>query len=148
MIEVVCLDERGFAPPLPTGSTWARTGVRTRVRDEPPNGRRRTVLGALAPCGRAPWLVWASTPGKLDAAVLLDLLWHDVASLATAVGAVPPDSHQARPLVVVLDNDSVHRSTAVTAAEADLARIGVRLFFLPPYRSELHRIEPLWRQGT
>ena len=27
-----------------------------------------------------------------------------------------------------------------------LVEIGVRLFFLPPYSSELNRIEPLWRQ--
>lgn len=146
MIELVFLDESGFAPTLPTGYTWARKGVRALVRDEPPQGRRLNVLGALAPCGPDPWLVWASPPGKLDAAVLLDFLWHDVAGLATAVGEVPQGYQRARPLVVVLDNYSVHRSTVVKEAAADLARIGVRLFFLPPYSSELNRIEPLWRQ--
>jgi hypothetical protein len=146
VIELVFLDESGFAPTLPTGYTWARKGVRALVRDEPPQGRRLNVLGALAPCGPDPWLVWASPPGKLDAAVLLDFLWHDVAGLATAVGEVPQGYQRARPLVVVLDNYSVHRSTVVKEAAADLARIGVRLFFLPPYSSELNRIEPLWRQ--
>lgn len=146
MIDLAFLDESGFAPTLPTGYTWARTGGRAVVRDEPPKGRRLNVLGALAPFGADPWLVWESTPGKLDAAVLLDFLWHDVAGLASAVGEVPPGYRRARPLVVVLDNYSVHRSTAVKEAAADLARIGVRLFFLPPYSSELNRIEPLWRQ--
>jgi hypothetical protein len=120
--------------------------VRAVVRDEPPQRRRRNVLGALAPFGRDPWLVWESTPGKLDAAVLLDFLWHDVAGVTTAVGEVPQGYRRARPLVVVLDNDSVHRSTAGKDAEAALARVGVRLFFLPPSSSELNRIEPLWRQ--
>jgi hypothetical protein len=146
VIDLVFLDESGFAPTLPTGYTWARTGVRALVRDEPPKGRRLNVLGALAPLGAEPWLTWTSPPGKLDAAVLLDFLWHEVAGLATAVGEVPPDYRRSRPLVVVLDNYSVHRSTAVREAEGDLARVGVRLFFLPPYSSELNRIEPLWRQ--
>jgi DDE superfamily endonuclease len=146
VIDLVFLDESGFAPTLPTGYTWARRGTRALVRDEPPQGRRLNVLGALAPFGDDPWLVWASPPGKLDAAVLLDFLWHDVAGLATAVGEVPPGYQRARPLVVVLDNYSVHRSKLVQEAETDLARIGLRLFFLPPYSSELNRIEPLWRQ--
>lgn len=146
MIDLVFLDESGFAPTLPTGYTWARTGVRALVHDEPPKGRRLNVLGALAPGGPTPWLVWRSTPDKLDATVLLDFLWHDVAGLATAVGEVPSGYRRARPLVVVLDNYSVHRSKAVTAMLPALAAIGVRLFFLPPYSSELNQIEPLWRQ--
>jgi hypothetical protein len=136
----------GFAPTLPTGATWARTGVRALVRDEPAQGRRRNVLGALAPFGPDPWLVWTSPPGKLDATVLRDFLWHDVAGLTTAVGEVPEGDRRGRPLVVVLDNDSVHRSTAVNEAAADLVRVGVRRFFLPPSSSERNRIEPLWRQ--
>jgi hypothetical protein len=146
VIDLVFLDESGFAPTLPTGYTWARRGVRALVRDEPPKGRRLNVLGALAPSGPDPWLMWESTPGKVDAAVLLDFLWHDVAGLATAVGEVPTGHRRARPLVVVLDNYSVHRSKAVTAMLPALADVGVRLFFLPPYSSELNRIEPLWRQ--
>jgi DDE superfamily endonuclease len=148
VIDLVFLDESGFAPTLPTGYTWARKGARAVVRDEPSQGRRLNVLGALAPLGAEPWLIWTSPPGKLDAAVLLAFLWHEVAGLATALGEVPPGYRRARPLVVVLDNYSVHRSTAVKEAAADLARVGVRLFFLPPYSSELNRIEPLWRQVT
>jgi hypothetical protein len=146
VIDLAFLDESGFAPTLPTGDTWARRGVRAVVRDEPPKGRRLNVLGALAPRGRDPWLVWASTPGKLDAAALRDVLWHEVAGLATAVGEVPQGDHRARPLVVVLDNSSVHRGTAVKEAAADLARVGRRLLFLPPSSGELNRIEPRWRQ--
>lgn len=146
MIDPVFLGESGFAPTLPTGYTWARRGVRALVRDEPPQGRRLNVLGALAPSGPDPFLVWTSPPGKLDAAVLLDFLWHEVAGMAPAVGEVPPGYRRARPLVVVLDNSSVHRSAAVTAAVPALADVGLRPFFLPPSGSELNRIEPLWRQ--
>ena len=93
-------------------------GAGAGARQEPPQGRRLNVLGALAPCGRDPWLVWESTPGKRDAAAFLDFLWHGVARLATAVGEVSPGYRRARPLVVVLDNYSVHRSKMVKAAEA------------------------------
>lgn len=122
------------------------TGVRPLVHDEPPKGRRLNVVGALAPRGPAPSLVWACTPGKFDAAALLDFRWHQVAGLTTAVGEVPADYHRARPCVVVLDNYSVHRSKAVKEVEPALAQAGLSFFFLPPYSSELNRIEPLWRQ--
>ena len=122
MIDPAFLDESGFAPTLPTGDTWARKGVRALVRDEPPQGRRLNVPGALAPLGDDPRLVWTTAPGKLDAAVLLDFLWRDVAGLATAADEVPPGYRRARPLVVVLDNYSVHRSKAVKATEPALAR--------------------------
>jgi DDE superfamily endonuclease len=146
VIDLIFLGESGFAPTLPTAYTRARRGARALVRDEPPKGRRLNVLGALAPFGAEPRLVWASTSGKLDAALLPEFLWHEGAGLATAVGAVPPGYRRARSLVVVLDNYSVHRRAAVTAALPALAAVGLRLSFLPPYSSELNRIEPLWRQ--
>jgi hypothetical protein len=54
VIDLVFLDESGFAPTLPTGYTWARTGVRALVHEEPTKGRRLNVLGALAPLGTDP----------------------------------------------------------------------------------------------
>ena len=47
--------------------------------------------------------------------------------------------------MIVLDNDSVHRSALVKAAVPDLARVGVDFFSLPPSSPELNRIEALWR---
>ena len=62
LIDLYYLDESGFAPTLPTGYTWARKKVRPLVWDGPPQGRRLNVLGALAPCGDAPGLVWTERP--------------------------------------------------------------------------------------
>ena len=145
MIDLWYLDESGFAPTLPTGYTWARTGVRALVRDEPPRGRRLNVLGALAVGGAAPGLVWAEPAGKLDGAAFLEFIWRDVAGLPAAPAELAAEDRRARPCAVVLDNYSVHRCALVKAALPDLERAGVHLHYLPPYSPELNRIEELWR---
>jgi putative transposase len=50
-----------------------------------------------------------------------------------------------RPLVVVLDNYSVHKSQRVKTELTALTAANIRLFYLPAYRPELSRIEPLWQ---
>ena len=145
MIDLVYLGESGFAPTRPTGSTWARRGTRALVRDEPPQGRRLNVLGALAPCGAAPGLVWTEPTGKLDGAAFLAFVWREVAGLPAPPAELPLGYRRPRPCAVVLDNDSVHRSKEVQAAIPDLERVGVGFYYLPPYSPELNRIEPLWR---
>ena len=52
-IDLYFLDQAGFAPTLPTGYTWARGGVRKRVRYEAPERRRVDVVGAWAPADPA-----------------------------------------------------------------------------------------------
>ena len=45
----------------------------------------------------------------------------------------------------MLDNYAAPRSALVRAAAPGLERVGVGLYYLPPYSPELNRIEPLWR---
>jgi hypothetical protein len=144
--DVWYLDESGFAPTLPTGYTRARVGTRALVWDEPPQGRRLNVLGALAPYGEMPDLVWTAPSGKIDSAVVLDFIWRDVAGLPAAPDQVPLGYRRPRPCIVVLDNASAHTSKAVQAVAPLLAAAGVTLYYLPPYSPELNRIEELWRQ--
>ena len=142
------LDECGFAPTLPTSYTWARAGTRAIVPYEAPQGRRVNVLGALAPAGPQPRLVWVSRrsgQGRLDSAAFLDFVARDVAGLPAPWDALPRDYVRDRPCTIVLDNYSVHRSAAVRAAAPALARAGVTFYFLPSYSPELNEIEPLWR---
>ncbi len=145
MIDVWHLDESGFAPTLPTGYTWARTGTRALVWDEPPQGRRVNVIGALAVGRPTAELVWASPADKLDSGAFLSFVWREVAGLPEAPVRLPPGYHRSRPGVIVLDNYAVHRSAAVKAALVDFERVGVHFFYLPPYSPELNRIERLWR---
>lgn len=145
MIDLFYLDESGFAPTLPTSYTWARKRVRPLAWDEPPQGRRLNVLGALAVGGEAPGLVWTEPSGKLDGAAFLAFVWRAVAGLPAPPGELPPGYRRPRPCAIVQDNYSVHRSKEVQAALPDLERVGVGLYYLPPYSPELNRIEPLWR---
>ena len=140
------LDESGFAPTLPTGYTWARAGARALVWDEPPQRRRLNVLGAVAPYGDAPRLVWTCPSGKVDSAALLEFVWRDVAGLPAAAPELPAGYRRPRPCVVVLDNAAAHTSKAVKAVLPALEAAGVTLYYLPPYSPEMNRIEELWRQ--
>lgn len=52
--------------------------------------------------------------------------------------------HAGKPLVVVLDNASVHK--AIQPMLKLLQQRGIKLYFLPPYSPELNRIEKLWHK--
>jgi hypothetical protein len=85
--DLIFLDESGFAPTMPTGYTWSRTGQRAAVPREDTKDRRVNVLGALI-AGTAPDLVWEHAPGKIDAAVLLEFVCSKLAGLPPRRGRV------------------------------------------------------------
>jgi hypothetical protein len=146
MIDLFFLDQSGFAPTLPTGSTWGRRGRRVVVHYEAPQGRRVNVAGAFAPYDPAgPRLRFETrrkAEGRYDAAAHLAFLRR--------VAGLPDDQTteavRARPCVVALDNDAVHHAAAVKAAVPALADAGVSFCYLPAYSPELNPIEPVWRQ--
>ncbi len=143
MIDLVFLDQSGFAPTLPTGSTWGRRGHRVVVPYEAPHGRRVNVVGALAPYDPAGPRLHFATRRKVDGRY--DAVAHLAFVRQIADGDRTPAT-RARPCVVVLDNYSVHHSRAVKAALPDLEAAGITFCFLTPYSPELNLIEPVWRQ--
>jgi hypothetical protein len=78
--------------------------------------------------------------GTIDAARFLSFVWKVAGRLAHA----PEDWKRERPLWVVLDNYSVHKSQPVQEALPELEAAEVHLFFLPSYTPELSKIEPVW----
>ena len=143
LLDLYFHDECGFAPTLPLASTWAREGARPLVPYEAPAGRRVNVLGALAPYGPRPRLVYESRLGKLDGEAFVQFVWRDIAGLPPVL---PDGYRRARPCVVVVANYAVHRGQAVREALATLAAAGATLFYLPPYSPELNQpIESRWR---
>lgn len=145
-LDLSFLDESGFAPTLPPGYTWARTGTRAIVPYVAPQGRRVNVIGALAPHGPAPRLAYHARSGKIDSAAFTAFLWRDVARLPAAPADLPAGYRRARPCVVVMDTYSVHRSAVVKEMLPALEAAGVHIFSLPPYSPELNSpIEALWR---
>lgn len=144
-IDLFFLDESGFAPTCPPGYTWARVGMRPIVPYEAPEGRRVNALGAFAPWSPSEPLVYATFPHTIQATHFIAFVWHQLGGISTPLGTLPNGFQRPRPCVVVLDNYSVHKNKEVQAAHTDLAAVGIRFFFLPPYRPDLNLIEPVWR---
>jgi putative transposase len=103
------------------------------VRYEYPQGRRVNALAAYEP--------FAAAPG-LDAAPFERTLTSD--DLLAYLRERLPGADV--PRVVVLDNASLHVSRVVKAARPALAKLGVYLYYLPPYSPGLNRIEAVFKQ--
>jgi hypothetical protein len=79
--------------------------------------------------------------GTIDGACFVRFLWR-IAGRPCDAG---DDWVRLRPLVVALDNYSVHKSQPVKEALPALAAADVHLFYLPAYSPELSDIEPVWQ---
>jgi putative transposase len=131
-LKLYYLDECGFSPTLPTGSSWTLAGERELVEYEAPQGRRVSAMAAYRPYGPSP------RPDVFTA----ERTWTSY-DLLGFLGALPWSK---APRVVVLDNAGLHASRVVREARRRLARRGIYLYFLPPYSPELNEIEPVFRQ--
>jgi transposase len=101
------------------------------VKYEYPQGRRVNALATYEPSARC-----------LDALPLERTLTADdlLAYLRERLPAAGV------PRVVVLDNAGIHTSKVVRAARPVLAKLGIYLYYLPPYSPESNRIEPVFKQ--
>jgi len=111
--------------------SWVQHGERKRLPYENPEGRRVNVLAAYSPCGPQPALTWGLHRGSLVSGQFVDF-----------VQQLPrlPD----KPLLVVLDNGSMHKSGVVKAALPALRKQRIYLYFLPPYSPTLNDIEAVF----
>jgi putative transposase len=131
-IQLYYLDECGFAPTLPVGSSWCLPGRRKLIRYEAPQGRRVNALAAYRPYGRSPRLEVITAERTWDS--------HDL------IGFLKALPWSKCPRVVVLDNAGLHTSKLIRQARPELSSSGIYLDFLPPYSPELNEIEPVFRQ--
>ena len=154
---------------MPTTYSWFLQGARLRVPFHAPQGRRVNVLGAYfthgPEAGRLDYQSWAVLPksraqkprttpeeraaahgltlekvGPSDAERLVSFLWQVAGRPADAA----PGWKRGRPLVIALDNYSVHTSQTVLAAQPHLAAANVELVYLARYCPEQSGIEPVW----
>jgi hypothetical protein len=155
---------------ISTSYSWAAMGQTLQVPYEAPQGRRVNVIGAYfshgPEVGRFEFASYASVPkttakvqrktpaeiaaahgveaevvGPIDSERFLSFIWH----LARRPQMALVGWRRERPLVVVLDNYSVHKSQTVKAAAPVLEAANVFLFYLPAYSPELSEIEPIWK---
>lgn len=121
------LDEVGFSPSQPVNASWTLPGQRKWIPYDNPRGRRLNTMAALVPYGAEPSLWWGSVDHSFTAEHLLVFI-RALATLGT-------------PLVVVLDNASIHVSRRVQEERPALAAAGIELVYLPPYSPRLNPIE-------
>jgi transposase len=127
-IELAYVDEAGFAPQPPHRSAWSKIGETHKV--EAQRGRRLNVIGALLSSGR---LITAK-------------LWQNVNGLWFVGFLMALRERVTKPLVVILDNASIHTAKALQPYWDLLTENGMRFYFLPPYSPELNRIELVWKK--
>ena len=168
------VDEAGFAPTSPTGYSWSPVGQPMKVPYEPPSGRRVNVIGGYfshGPCaGRFDFEAWASLPqsqakkprksledraenhglrveevGKLDADRVLAFLWRLAGRPADLSEGEQSAWRRERPLMIPLDNYSVHHSRTLQDAKPFLEAADVFLVYLSSYSPQLSDIEPIWK---
>lgn len=125
------LDESGFSPSLATSWSWALTGQRKAIPYENPKGRRVNALAVWEPLAPTPCLGWRLAPRTLKSADLIALL-------ATLVD-------ESLPVVVVMDNGSIHVSRETQAALVGLGAQHLTVMRLPAYSPELNDIERVFR---
>ena len=166
------LDEADFALTLPVSYSWYPVKERLKVPYETSSGRRVNAIGAVFShgplAGRFVHESRARLPesrakkvkkprkslseraaqhgvedgeiGVIDSAFFLAFVWK----LAGKPQEAPETWKRERPLVIVLDNYSVHTSQDVKNALADLGEANIQLLLLPSYSPELSKMEPIW----
>ena len=122
-------DESGFCLSPVVPYLWQPKG-KTVGLPAKAHSRRLNVLGFLSRQSR---LHSFETQERITAQFVLD----SIEALAAQLSG---------PIVLVLDNASVHRSKLVQAKRREWKRKGWRLVFLPPYCPHLNLIETLRRQ--
>jgi hypothetical protein len=170
LIDLSHLDEAGFAMTQPTNYSWFPVGERLCIPFEANQGRRVNVIGAYFSHGpnsgrfefesrvsvpqskaKAPRKtpqeraeahgIEAGAVGKIDAEVFLSFVW----TLAGRPPGAEGPWKRERPLVIVLDNYSVHKCEPVEDEIPRLAVADIHFFYLPSYTPEMSAIEPVWQ---
>jgi hypothetical protein len=111
-LRLAFLDEVGFSPSQPINASWLLPGQRKLIPYENPRGRHLNTMAALFPDSPTPSLWWGSVPHSLAGEHLLAFI-RALARLGT-------------PLVVVLDNASIHISRVVQEARPALEAASTR----------------------
>ncbi len=141
--------------------SWSPVGKRLYVPYEAPQGRRVNAAGALFHASRRfEFITRARAPktkrkavsglaaglsqaelGIVNADLLIGFIWQ----VAGRAEGAPEGWRRDKPLVIVLDNYSVHKSARFQQEQVRWRAADIALFFLPSYSPELSGIEPLWR---
>jgi len=146
---------------LSNAYSWSPVGKRLYVPYEAPQGRRVNAAGVLFHgSGRFEFITRARVPktkrkavpclaaglseselGTIDAELLIEFIWQ----IAGRPENAPDGWRRDKPLIIVLDNYSVHVGKQFQTEREKWKAANIDLFYLPSYSPEISGIEPLWR---
>jgi hypothetical protein len=131
------LDESGFCCWSPVGYSYYFRGEQKRQEQKAPRGRRLNVLGLWEPCVS---FEYGLAVGSFKAPAYIRLMdWQ-------AEKAQQRLHQKGQITVIVQDNGSLHTNGAVQENWKRWQDQGIYPFWLPPYCSEMNRIENKWDQ--
>jgi DDE superfamily endonuclease len=104
-----------------------------------PESRSKKARKSLAERAAAHGLA-VEDVGPIDSERLVQFVWQ----VAGRPAVYAEDWQRERPLVIWLDNYSVHKSDRVREEIPAWERAGIMLHYLPSYSPELSKIEPIW----
>ncbi len=136
-IELMYLDKSGCQLWSPASYSYSRVGEQKSIEQTDRRNGRISILGIWQP---DQIFKYALTCGSFKSASYIKVIdW--IAELAAQTLRTT-----GRMTVVVQDNGSLHRSHKTRQQWQRWREQGLFLFFLPPYCSEMNRIEDQWHQ--
>lgn len=131
------LDESGFCMWSPVSYTWAKKGVQKRIEQSQRRGRRLSIWGLMQP-GLS--FEYGLSLGSINSKSYIQLMSWEASKAQqrfTETGQIT---------VVVQDHGSVHTCAEVRQLYPLWESLGLYIFFLPKYCSEMNLIEEEWQR--
>jgi putative transposase len=136
-ISLKYLDESGFCMWSPVSYTWAKRGVQKHMEQTSRRGKRLSIWGLMQP-GLS--FEYGLSLGSINSKSYIQLMnWE-----ATKAQQRLLESGQIT--VVVQDHGSVHTCCEVRQYYPVWENLGLYIFFLPKYCSEMNLIEQEWQR--
>ena len=136
-IDLFYLDESGFCLWMPTEYSYFFKGEQKRLEQTKRKGRRISILGLLQPLVS---FIYGLVVGSFNGERYITMMDEQAGQ------AKQKFDETGRIRVIVQDNSPIHTSKQVKAKWGDWESLGLYLFFLPKYCSEMNQIETEWHQ--
>jgi len=136
-IDLKYLDESGFCMWCTPGYTYYQVGEQKRLEQSKRRGRRLSILGLFQPLVS---FIYGLVIGSITGESYIKMMEYEARQSELEFKAT------GRIRVIVQDNGSIHKSLDVQTYWSKWEHMGLFIFFLPAYCSEMNRIELEWQQ--
>lgn len=136
-IDLKYLDESGFCMWCSPGYTYYPVGEQKRLEQTKRRGRRLSILGLFQPLVS---FIYGLVIDSITSESYIKMMEYE------AILAKQEFFASGRIRVIVQDNGSIHKSLEVQKYWTKWESLGLYIFFMPTYCSEMNRIELEWQQ--